>query len=141
MTTARGRSAARAGARSGDGPDATARRRLLGAYGERLAARYLVEQGMTLLDRNWRCECGEIDLVLREGQVLVICEVKTRSSLACGSPQQAVTQEKVSRLGRLAARWAEEHGVDPPDVRLDVVSVLRPRRGPSVIDHVRGFGA
>lgn len=51
----------------------------LGAYGEALAARHLVEQGMVLLDRNWRCDAGEIDLVLRDGEVLVVCEVNTRS--------------------------------------------------------------
>ena len=52
----------------------------LGDYGERMAARYLSEHGLHVLDRNWRCELGEIDLVLRDGPVLVVCEVKTRSS-------------------------------------------------------------
>lgn len=112
----------------------------LGAYGETLAARRLVADGLVLLDRNWRCEAGEIDLVLRDGDVLVVCEVKTRSSLAFGSPHEAVTPVKVDRMRRLAARWAEEHQVAPPEVRLDYVAVLRPRRGPSAIDHVRGIG-
>ncbi len=53
-------------------------RRALGRYGESVAARRLVADGMVLLDRNWRCELGEIDLVLRDGPVLVVCEVKTR---------------------------------------------------------------
>ena len=112
----------------------------LGAYGETLAARQLVAGGMVLLDRNWRCEAGEIDLVLRDGDVLVVCEVKTRSSLACGSPHEAVTVSKVDRMRRLAERWQEDHGVRPTDVRLDYVAVVRPRRGPSVVDHVRGIG-
>lgn len=112
----------------------------LGAYGEALAARQLVADGMVLLDRNWRCEAGEIDLVLRDGDVLVVCEVKTRSSLACGSPHEAVTVRKVDRMRRLALRWVEDHGVSPADVRLDYVAVVRPRRGPSVVDHVRGIG-
>ena len=77
----------------------------LGAYGEALAARHLVEQGMVLLDRNWRCEAGEIDLVLRDGEVLVVCEVKTRSSLAYGHPAEAVTPAKQQRIRRLARRW------------------------------------
>ncbi|WP_372728070.1 YraN family protein [Nocardioides sp.] len=111
----------------------------LGAYGESVALRHLVEQGMVLLDRNWRCAGGEIDLVLRDGDVLVICEVKTRSSLACGSPHEAVGQLKLTRLRRLAARWLEEHGVRPRDVRIDLVAVLRPTRGASVVEHVRGL--
>src|SRR6187399_3468416 len=93
----------------------------LGAYGEALAARHLVEQGMVLLDRNWRCEAGEIDLVLRDGDVLVICEVKTRSSDAYGTPHEAVTPDKLERLKRLATFWAEAHEVRPGDVRIDLV--------------------
>jgi putative endonuclease len=111
----------------------------LGEYGERLAARHLTGQGLVVLDRNWRCEAGEIDLVLRDGDVLVVCEVKTRTSDACGSPHEAVTPEKVERLTRLAARWAEAHGVHPPDTRIDLVAVHRPRRGPSTVEHVRGL--
>ncbi|WP_372736237.1 YraN family protein, partial [Nocardioides sp.] len=56
-----------------------AQRQALGAYGERVAAAHLAEQGLVVLDRNWRCDVGELDLVLREGVVLVACEVKTRS--------------------------------------------------------------
>jgi putative endonuclease len=114
-------------------------RNALGAYGERLAAQHLVEQGMVLLDRNWRCPSGEIDLVLREGDVLVVCEVKTRTSWVCGSPHEAITAEKLARLRRLAAAWIHAHGVHPTDVRIDLVAVLRPRRGPSELEHVRGL--
>ena len=116
------------------------RRSELGAYGEALAARHLVDQGMTLLDRNWRCDLGEIDLVLRDGQVLVICEVKARSSLAFGSPLEAVTEKKAARLRRLAARWLSDHTIRPAEVRIDLVGVLVPRGGPPEIDHVRGVG-
>ena len=112
----------------------------LGAYGETLAERHLVAQGMVLLDRNWRCEAGEIDLVLREGDVLVVCEVKTRSGVEFGTPHEAVTPVKLERLTRLAERWREEHGVRPRDVRIDLVGIVRPRRGPSMIEHVRGLG-
>jgi putative endonuclease len=112
----------------------------LGAYGESLAARLLTEEGMVLLDRNWRGESGEIDLVLRDGRVLVVCEVKTRSSLACGSPHEAVTDAKVARMRRLAEEWVRAHAVSPQEIRLDYVAVVRPRRGPSVVDHVQGIG-
>ncbi|MGY2704229.1 MULTISPECIES: YraN family protein [unclassified Nocardioides] len=112
----------------------------LGAYGEVLAARHLVEQGMVLLDRNWRCETGEIDLVLRDGDVLVVCEVKTRSSTLYGTPHEAVTDIKVARLRRLAIRWLEERGVAARDIRIDLVGIVRPRRGASLLEHVRGIG-
>lgn len=118
----------------------TARQRsTLGAYGEALAARHLTEQGMVLLDRNWRCELGEIDLVLRDGRILVVCEVKTRSSLVAGSPHEAVTAAKLARLQRLGERWARERGLRPAGLRIDLVAVLRPERGPAVVDHVRGL--
>jgi putative endonuclease len=112
----------------------------LGAYGEELAARHLVGQGMVLLDRNWRCEAGEIDLVLRDGDVLVVCEVKTRSSLRYGTPHEAVTDIKVARLRRLAYRWVQDRGVAVRDIRIDLVGIVRPRRGASLVDHVRGIG-
>ena len=122
------------------GSATAASRQALGAYGEELAARHLVGQGMVLLDRNWRCEAGEIDLVLREGDVLVVCEVKTRSGLGFGTPHEAITDAKLERLRLLAGRWAAAHGVRPADVRIDLVAVLRPRRGPSTLEHVAGVG-
>lgn len=115
-------------------------RRALGVYGEAYAARHLVEQGMVLLDRNWRCEAGEIDLVLRDGRVLVVCEVKTRSSTAFGSPLEGVTARKAARLRRLAARWLAQHDLHPDEVRIDLVGVLVPNAGSPRVDHVRGVG-
>ena len=111
----------------------------MGGYGERLAARHLTTHGMVVLDRNWRCSAGEIDLVLRDGGVLVVCEVKTRSSDACGSPHEAITPAKLDRLKRLGLLWAEAHDVRPAEMRIDLVAVHRPRRGPSTVDHVRGL--
>jgi len=115
-------------------------RQALGAYGEDVAARHLVEQGLVLLERNWRCDEGEIDLVLRDGVTLVVCEVKTRTSLQAGTPHEAITDAKLSRLKRLGERWAVERGVRPDGTRVDLVAVLRPRRGPAIVDHVRGLG-
>ena len=115
-------------------------RQALGAYGEAAAARHLVAMGMVLLDRNWRCELGEVDLVLRDGRTLVICEVKTRSSTRFGSPLEAVTERKAARLRRLAARWLAEHGIRPDDVRIDLVGVLVSGAGEPELDHVRGVG-
>lgn len=114
-------------------------RQALGAYGERTAARHLEDHGLLLVERNWRCDEGEIDLVLREGPVLVICEVKTRTSLSAGTPHEAITDAKLDRLKRLGERWAREHDERPDGIRIDLVAVLRPRRGAAVVDHVRGL--
>ncbi len=119
--------------------------RSLGTYGERMAARYLRESGLEVLDRNWRCTLGEIDLVARDGACLVVCEVKTRRSTSFGSPVEAVDHRKLARLRRLSASWLAERRATPPGlawrvdaVRVDVVGVLRPRVGPCVIEHLAG---
>lgn len=116
-----------------------AARQALGSYGEDVAARHLQERGLVLLERNWRCDEGEIDLVLRDGATLVVCEVKTRTSVAAGTPHEAVTDAKLARLKRLGERWAHERQVQPEGIRIDLVAVLRPRRGAAVVDHVAGL--
>ncbi|HEX6921645.1 MAG TPA: YraN family protein [Actinomycetes bacterium] len=110
----------------------------LGAYGEAVAAAHLVEAGLSILARNWRCDLGEIDIVARDGDTLVVCEVKTRSGLGFGSPLEGVTARKAARLRRLAARWLDESPVRPVDVRIDLVGVLKPPRGAALVEHVRG---
>jgi putative endonuclease len=110
---------------------------VLGRRGEDLAAELLGRAGMVVLDRNWRCELGEVDLVARDGQVLVVCEVKTRSSTTYGTPLEAVDWAKVQRLHRLAYRWLEAHGLRVATVRVDVVAVLAPRLGPPTVEHLR----
>ena len=120
---------------------ATSRQRLaMGGYGEASVARYLVGLGMVVLDRNWRCELGEVDLVLRDGSALVFCEVKTRATDAFGAPLEAVTAAKVARLRRLAARWMVESGVYADEVRIDLVGVQLNVAGDSRYDHVQGVG-
>ncbi|NSL42776.1 YraN family protein [Streptomyces sp. 8P21H-1] len=115
-------------------------RNALGRYGEDLAARRLTGAGMTILERNWRAgRTGEIDIVAREGDALVVCEVKTRRAGPYEHPMAAVTPAKARRLRGLAERWLQEHGGSPPGgVRIDVVGVLLPRRGAPVVEHVRG---
>lgn len=115
-------------------------RNALGKYGEDLAARRLTESGMTVLQRNWRSgRAGEIDIVARDGDALVVCEVKTRRTGTFEHPMAAVTSVKAQRLRGLAERWLQEHGGAPPGgVRIDVVGVLLPDRGAAVVEHVRG---
>ena len=109
----------------------------VGRYGEDVAARHLTAQGLVVLQRNWRCELGEIDILARDGDCLVVCEVKTRRSQAYGSALEAVTPRKVARLRQLAARWLAESGMHPPMVRIDVIAVRRPLAGPAQVEHLR----
>ncbi|WP_432002898.1 YraN family protein [Streptomyces sioyaensis] len=141
---ARGPAAVPTTARAPDaGPAAAAstgtRRRALGRYGEDLAARRLTEAGMRILDRNWRCRDGEIDIVAADGDALVVCEVKTRRAGWYEHPMAAVRPEKTARLRLLAERWLERHGGPPPGgVRIDVIGILLPARGAPVVQHARG---
>ncbi len=108
-----------------------------GRLGEDLAAAHLISQGLIVLDRNWRCEVGEIDIVAKEGDALVVCEVKTRSSARFGHPLEAITSTKTARLRRLAACWIREHRVRPFEIRIDVVGIILGAGEPE-IEHVRG---
>jgi putative endonuclease len=110
----------------------------LGRYGEDLAAQYLEDLGLVILDRNWRCSAGELDVIAREGDRLVVCEVKTRRSERYGAPVEAVSPRKMRRLRILAVRWLEEHEVHAPEIRFDVIGILQPSAGRPVLTHIRG---
>jgi putative endonuclease len=114
-------------------------RRALGDAGEELVARWYTDAGYRVLDRNWRCREGELDVVVARGQVLVFCEVKTRRTTAFGIPAEAVTVSKQRRLRTLAMRWLDDHPMARArTLRFDVASVLAPRDGEPVIDVIEG---
>ncbi len=133
----------------------------LGRLGEDLAAKFLVDAGYTVIDRNWRCARGEIDLVARDGHDTVFIEVKTRSSTAFGHPFEAITSQKLARLRRLATAWCESHpqrheldrsgsnhsvllrrGVGGKSgtrgvIRIDAISVIAAPGAAPIIEHLR----
>lgn len=113
-------------------------RRAVGAYGERMAARHLEGLGLRIVDHNWRCAHGEIDLVAVDGECLVVVEVKTRRSVDFGAPIEQVSWRKLARLRRLAALWLADHPGGFTDVRVDVIGVWRPRSGPCQVEHLPG---
>ena len=96
----------------------------LGRRGEDLAESVFRRLGFDIVQRNYRCKHGEIDLIARRGRVLVFCEVKARRTDMWGTPAEAVGLRKQSRLRRLAAVWLAEHAVGRVQVRFDVVSVI-----------------
>jgi putative endonuclease len=110
----------------------------IGRYGERVAARCLRDAGFEVIDTNWRCPRGEIDIVAADGRTLVICEVKTRSSVAFGDPAEAVGFVKSARLRRLGTQWLADHPGAWDEIRFDVVSVLRRPGLPAQVRHLRG---
>jgi putative endonuclease len=110
----------------------------VGRYGEDLAARYLRTQGFVVLERNWRCESGEIDIVAREDDTLVICEVKTRRGLNYGTPLESITYRKLATLRKLAGRWLQTHQLRPAAIRIDIIAILFDHNTPPTVDHVRG---
>ncbi len=119
-------------------PAAPDPRRALGQRGEELVAAWYTGDGYRVLDRNWRCRSGELDLVLERDRTVVFCEVKTRTSTRFGAPVEAVTRQKQQRLRGLAARWLAETAVAHRDLRFDVASVmLRPGDDP-IIEVVHG---
>jgi putative endonuclease len=113
---------------------------VLGRDGEQAAVSYLEGCGFRILDRNWRCADGEIDIVAVERHTFVVCEVKTRSGTRYGTPLEAVGRAKRARLRRLAVRWLTAHGVRFDQIRIDVVGLLYEGTGGFTIEHVRGVG-
>jgi putative endonuclease len=113
---------------------------LLGKQGEQLAADFLARAGLDVLERNWRCSVGEIDIVAADGRVLAVCEVKTRSGVRFGTPLEAVNRAKARRLRLLAVRWAQAHAAMYDEIRIDVIAVLQTAPGQFSIEHVRGVG-
>jgi putative endonuclease len=110
---------------------------VLGRFGEDVAAQHLQRAGLVLVERNWRCREGELDIIATDGPVLVFCEVKTRSGMGFGSPAEAVGPDKQRRLRALAARWLAEHPHQWAELRFDLVGVLRSGDGVQV-EHLRG---
>ncbi|WP_017589565.1 YraN family protein [Nocardiopsis ganjiahuensis] len=112
----------------------------LGRRGEELAAAYLERAGMRVVARNWRAPggSGEIDIVARDGPVLVVAEVKTRTSLRHGHPVEAITARKRRRLRGLGRRWAERHRCPRSPLRIDGVCVLV-TGGRVFVSHERGM--
>jgi putative endonuclease len=115
----------------------TAERKKLGERGEDAAVAYLERAGLTIVERNWRCPVGEIDIVGLDGDTLVLCEVKTRRTVAKGTPEDAITAAKRRRYAKLAAAYVQTAGIEPVTVRFDVITLLVIAEDRALLRHYR----
>lgn len=124
-----------------DKPGIGGRNRELACYGEEAAAKELRKQGYKIIERNFSCPIGEIDIIAIHGKVLVFVEVKTRKSCYCGLPEESVNWQKQVRLSRVACWFLKERKYGNISVRFDVVSVLIDNGGPVIRIIQRAFDA
>jgi putative endonuclease len=110
----------------------------LGRLGEECAAVYLAQCGYQLIERNWRCSQGEIDLIVERRGEVVFVEVKTRSGTRFGHPFEAITITKLARLRRLAGAWCGQAAVWPRRIRIDVIGVIAAPGTVPVLEHLEG---
>ncbi|MGV8871617.1 MAG: YraN family protein [Rhodococcus sp. (in: high G+C Gram-positive bacteria)] len=109
----------------------------LGARGEELAVRYLEDIGLDVIERNWRLRSGELDIIARDGDTVVFVEVKTRTGIGYGTPAEAVTYTKQTRIRGLALSWLALQQGPWVQIRFDVIAILVGRDDNPVITHVR----
>jgi putative endonuclease len=107
----------------------------LGKEGERIAEGYLRKKGYTLVERNYRCKGGELDLIVLDHRVVVFVEVKTRTGHGYGSPFEAVEYHKQKRMIRAAQVFLSEKNLHQRDARFDVVGISWPA-GEPVVEHI-----
>lgn len=110
----------------------------LGRAGEERASRYFADIGFTVVDRNWRCGAGEINLVALDPAHVVIVEVKTRRGEGFGHPFEAIDARKRARLWRLACEWVASHRdlAQGRTLRIDAIAVLGPDPRTASLEHI-----
>jgi len=109
----------------------------VGSRGEELAAAFLERNGFALVERNFRCKGGEIDIIAKDGSTMVFIEVKSRKTLTYGVPQLAVTPFKQRQISKAALTWlARNHKHDSP-ARFDVIAILLENDYSHQIEHIK----
>ena len=116
-----------------------ARKDEVGRAGERYARGWLERRHWRILDHNWRCSHGEVDIVATRGGELVFFEVKTRTSTRFGYPVDAISATKLARMRRVAGAWLDAHPSQRGRIRLDLIGILADS-GPPVIEHLEAVG-
>lgn len=119
----------------------TKMRQQVGQKGEEAAREYLKEQGYSIVDNNYRCRLGEIDIIARDGNTVVIVEVRTKTGLAFGRPEESITRDKARKLHRLALQYLQSHYQLEISSRIDLVAVMVDRNSGQVKDliHIKNI--
>ncbi|MGB9792653.1 MAG: YraN family protein [Thermacetogeniaceae bacterium] len=113
-------------------------RKSLGVIGEEAALSFLIKEGYRVLERNYRCRLGEIDIIAEDGEAIAFIEVKTRSNILFGAPQEAVNLKKQKKIRQIAQYFLLSHGLEERTVRFDVITVLYSKADGFVIEHLKG---
>lgn len=110
-------------------------KQVLGKEGERIAERYLKKKGFTLLERNYRCPVGELDLIVQDRRVVVFVEVKTRSDHRFGTPLESVQQRKQDKMIKAALYFLSQRRLHQSEARFDVVGISF-EGGEPTVEHI-----
>ena len=111
----------------------------LGRRGEQLATSYLEGKRYVIVERNWRCPLGEIDIVASIGDTIAFVEVKTRSGVDFGHPFEAITVQKLARLRRLAGAWCETHPGRYGGIRIDAIGIVGDDPVTGTLEHLEAL--
>ncbi len=107
----------------------------LGKHGERLAAHHLMTRGYTILNTNWRCQLGEIDIIAQYDQILVFVEVRTRHAPTPDMAFESITRRKQDKLATLAETYLNQHELENQSWRIDVIAIAVLPNGKTIIEH------
>lgn len=116
--------------------DPQVNRKELGRWGEERAAEYLHKKGLNIIEHNYRCSIGEMDLIAYHGNTLVFVEIKTRRSLSFGLPAESVTSKKQKKYFKIAQCYMKEKGIKDVNCRFDVVEVMVNSDGSCQFNHI-----
>lgn len=119
----------------------TKARQQVGQMGEEAASKYLKEQGYNIVETNYRCKLGEIDIIARDGDMVVIVEVRTKTGLAFGRPEESINQEKARKLYRLALQYIQSNYHRDIPSRIDLVAVMLEKSSGQVkeVKHIKNI--
>jgi len=115
-----------------DGHESRREKKELGKKGEEVALRFLKKRGYRIIEKNYVCKLGEMDIIAKEKDTLVFIEVKTRTSTAFGPPQLAVNASKQRQLSKVALNYLKEKHLEDVKARFDVVAILLGQKGEEI---------
>ncbi len=111
----------------------------LGQFGESIAKKYLKQKGYKFIDSNYRSRGGEIDLICKTGETLIFVEVKTRSNIAFGYPEEAITKQKRQHLFKAAEKFLLSRPQKSSNMRFDAISIIVKNNRPAEIKHLQNI--